>query len=104
MKVEEIKLALENNRKTSLRFSLLDDIDKISRKYYANENEVDSLFSKLKGLIKTNLDLLNQSKSLADKGQKQALDLGLKDDTFSQVSTFTDGEIKRYQQLKNKLQ
>ena len=83
--------------------ALIDDIKKISSKYepiFAKANS--DYMSALQG-FKDALSILEQTETLAEKGQAQVKDLGLNDDFFSKVLADLKERKSRVQNGINKL-
>ena len=81
MKVEEIKLAFENNQKFEL--ALLDDVKKIASKFEPLMAKSLSLYNQTVMSFKEAENVLNESEKLIDNGIAKTKELGIEDKLFA---------------------
>ena len=81
MKVEDIKLAFQNNQK--FEFALLDDVKKTASKFEPLMAKSLSLYNQTVASFKETESVLNESERLIDNGIAKTKELGIEDKIFS---------------------
>jgi len=81
MKVEEIKLAFENNQK--FEFAILDDVKKSASKFEPLMAKALSLYNQTVMQFKEASKVLDESEKLVDNGIAKTKELGIEDKMFS---------------------
>ena len=97
------KLFKEDLSSHKLDLSLTDDIKKTAQKYEPIFAKANSDYMRALEGFKESLSILEQTESLANKGQAQVNELGLKDDFFKNVLNQLSDQKKRVQTAINKL-
>jgi hypothetical protein len=82
MKVEEIKLAFENNQK--FEFALLDDVKKTASKFEPLMAKSLSLYNQTVVSFKEAESVLNESERLIESGILKTKEIGIEDKVFSE--------------------
>lgn len=96
MKVEEIKLALEKNRETHVRFALIDDLNKAANEARASLDKSASLYKSFEDEKKISSKKIDEVEAIIQKAKILENQLGIENKEISQLKLILNALKGRY--------